>query len=111
MWLHAGVIDPGRQSATLLTEDREIKRWLLASGGVSVPEGVREHVERRVMTPVNNGPIILQNHPSLCPSCMAKDATVRDAHFWGLSDGDAIVNLNNSYNDANVVAGAASSRS
>ena|SRR5713101_814475 len=72
--IHAGVIDPGRQSMTLLTEDRELERWLLATGGAVIPEGARLHVERQLGTPVIQGPIIIQ-YPSLkCPICMAHDA-------------------------------------
>ncbi|MCU1323822.1 MAG: hypothetical protein JWM43_3471 [Acidobacteriaceae bacterium] len=99
--IYGGVIDPGRQSATLLTEDRELERWLLASGRASVEEGVREHVDRQLAIVTKYDPIFPFPTRLLCPTCVAKDAPVRDAKFWGLSDAQAIVNLNNTYNYAN----------
>jgi hypothetical protein len=99
--IHAGVIDPGLQSSTLLTEDRELERWLLVSGEMSLKNGVSEHVQRQLTIPVNYEPIILQHPPRLCPSSMAKDAPALDTTFWGLDDSAPIVNLNNSYNYEN----------
>jgi hypothetical protein len=95
--LHAGVIDPGRLSMTLLTENRELEQWLLDTGKASVPELTMVYAARQVSTAVLQGPI--DWHPPLqrCNPCMAKDARPLELSLWTATAGAS----NNCYNYAN----------
>jgi hypothetical protein len=101
MRLHSGMVDQGQGSPTLLTADRTLERWLLNTAGRNITDSLRDYIAKMVSTPALDGPIILVPPRLLCPLCMAKDAPVRDATFWGTNDGIPIVNRNNTYNYAN----------
>lgn len=96
--VHAGVIDPGHASPTLLATDREIEKWLLSTAGAHLTAAVKTHVEESLAGPVSHEALRGVPPPSRCPACNAVDAPVYNPAIWNTP---AVQPHNNCYNYAN----------
>jgi hypothetical protein len=99
IYIHAGIVDPGRHSPTYLTDDRELERWLYSIHQKELSATVQEHVERSLQLAVSHEGIILRQPLGTCPLCQAKDAPVYDQKPWWQGSGTS--ENNNCYNYAN----------
>jgi hypothetical protein len=97
--IHAGIVDPGHASPTLIADDREIEKWLLSTAGEHVAAEVRAHVEEALKSPVSHDALksaaVAGPH---CPACNAADAPVYNPAMWNTP---AVQPHNNCYNYAN----------
>jgi hypothetical protein len=97
-YVHAGIIDPGHASPTLIADDREIETWLLSTSGTQLSAEVKAHVEEALKEPVSHAQLILRPPPPHCPHCAAADAPVYNPAIWNTP---AVQPHNNCYNYAN----------
>ena len=97
--LHAGVVDRGGPSPTLIADDREIERFLLSTAGGAIADEVRAHVEQSLAIPISDivGRVPYLP-PSHCPVCHAADAPAYNPGMWNTP---AVQPHNNCYNYAN----------
>jgi hypothetical protein len=96
--VHGGLVDPGHTSPSLIGEDREIEKWLLASAPKNtIPDAVTSHVSEAILRPISQSSIIGILVPR-CPVCHAADAPVYNPAIWNTP---AVQPHNNCYNYAN----------
>jgi hypothetical protein len=96
--VHAGVVDAGLMSPTLIAGDREIETWLLSTAGAQIPDVVRAHVEESLKEPLRQDLLQDALAPPHCPACAAADAPVYNPAIWNVP---AVQPHNNCYNYAN----------
>ena len=98
MYVHAGVVDPGFTSPTLLAGDREIEKWLLSTAGDYVSADVKAHVEESLAGAASHELLKAAVPALFCPACAAADAPVYNPAMWNTP---AVQPNNNCYNYAN----------
>jgi hypothetical protein len=98
-YIHAGIVDRGREKPTFLTDDRDLEQWLFSTNVKQFSPTVQEHVERSLQLGVAHDKIILKPVLGLCPTCQAKDAPLYDQTPWW--QGVETSESNNCYNYAN----------
>jgi hypothetical protein len=96
--VHEGVVDPGHTTASLMAEDREIEKWLLATAPTDLAGEVRSHVEEAIARPINVSALITGILVRRCPICQAVDAPAYTPATWNTP---AVQPHNNCYNYAN----------
>ena len=52
--VHAGIVDTGLLSPTLVADDRDIERWLLSTVTTPLPELVAAHIEEALREPIRH---------------------------------------------------------
>jgi hypothetical protein len=98
LYVHAGIVDPGHATPTLIADDREIEKWLLTTAGASVDGEVKAHVEESLKGPVSRAALTAVSAAAHCPVCAAVDAPVYNPAIWNTP---AVQPHNNCYNYAN----------
>jgi hypothetical protein len=99
MFIHAGVVDPGHDSPSLIVENRDIEKWLLSTAPTEVDAAVKAHVEESLKQPVSLAAFEPVRAPARhCPPCVAADAPVYNPTMWNTP---SVQPHNNCYNYAN----------
>jgi hypothetical protein len=98
IYVHAGVVDPGFASPTLVASDREIETWLLSTAPRDLAAEVRSVVEQALREPVSQTHLSFGPIRERCPSCNAADAPVYNPAIWNTP---SVQPHNNCYNYAN----------
>lgn len=99
-FVHAGAVDTGATAPTLVSDDREIESWLLATGKAAIPSKAKLHVNEVLkLSPVEAlkgvaGRVVVAR----CPACHAVDAPAYNPGMWNVP---AVQPNNNCYNYAN----------
>jgi hypothetical protein len=95
--IHAGMVDQGHTSPTLVADDRELEKWLFSTAGNHVDDAVKAHVEESLAGSVEHAAMKIVLAPA-CPVCHAADAPVYNPAIWNTP---AVQPHNNCYNYAN----------
>jgi hypothetical protein len=83
MYVHAGIVDAGPASPTLVAGDREIEKWLLSTAGDQVPADIKAYVEESLGTEVTYEALTVAPFSAgACPACVATDAPIYNPGAW-----------------------------
>ncbi len=96
--VHAGIVDTGLLSPTLVADDRDIERWLLSTVTTPLPELVAAHIEEALREPIRHDALTAAVLGAHCPACVSADAPVYNPAVWNVP---AVQPNNNCYNYAN----------
>jgi len=96
--VHAGMVDTGLLSPTLVADDRDIERWLLSTATTELPELVRAHIDEALREPIQHDTLMAAVVGPHCPACVAADAPVYNPALWNVP---TVQPYNNCYNYAN----------